>query len=643
MDVRQYADLFLSESRDHLTAFNHLLLAWERDPAAQEPVGGIFRAVHTIKGMAATMGYAAVADLAHRLESMLDVLRRGERPVTPALFELLFRSADALERAIGDAVDGREVSPAVTAVLAELGRESAGPAGVGRAGQGRRAAQPEAPAAAPPAVGPGRTVRVSLRPDAPIKGARALLVLRKAEALGSVAALQPAAAQLEQDGFDGRFAFRLDTTSDAAAIVAALTAAGDVDAVALVVDEAAAGGEAVVADAARSRNIRVDLRRLDLLMNLIGELAIARGRLQLLTARSGDPDLDEIALRIGRLAGALQSEIISARMTPVWQVFDRFPRMVRDLARQIGRQVEFRVEGKEIELDRAILDELAEPLVHLLRNAVDHGIEPPQERLAAGKRPEGRLVLAAVRERATVAITVTDDGRGVNRRRVLEKARQMGLLAADAEPGDEELFRLLTRPGFSTAQEVTDVSGRGVGIDVVATTARALGGSLDIRSDEGTGSTFTLRMPVTLAIVRALLARVAGETYALPLTHVAETVNPAPSDIQRVQGREAFLLRGRLVPLVRLRELLGGGGGGGEGGGRSGAGAGDVAPAVRLPVIVLEVGERRAGVMVDALAGQQEIVVKGFEAPRGMLPVFSGATILGDGQPALILDAGGLV
>jgi two-component system chemotaxis sensor kinase CheA len=634
MDVRQYADLFLSESRDHLTAFNHLLLAWERDPAAPEPVGGIFRAVHTIKGMAATMGYAAVADLAHRLESLLDELRRGGRPATPALFELLFRAADALERAIGDAVEGREASGQVRAVIEELDRESAPGRKGGRAARKGAAAAPDRPTSLP--TGAGRVVRVTLRPDAPIKGARALLVLRKAAALGSVAALQPAAAQLEQDGFDGRFAFRLDSASDAAAIVAALQSAGDVDAVDVAEDEAAAGGEAVVADAARSRNIRVDLRRLDLLMNLIGELAIARGRLQLLTARIADPDLDEIALRIGRLAGALQSEIINARMTPVWQVFDRFPRMVRDLARQIGRQVEFRVEGKEIELDRAILDELADPLVHLLRNAVDHGIEPPEERVAAGKRAEGRLVLAAVRERATVAIKVTDDGRGVNRRRVLEKARQMGLVAEDAEPGDEEVFHLLTRPGFSTAHEVTDVSGRGVGIDVVATTVRALGGSLDIRSEEGRGTTFTLRLPVTLAIVRALLARVASETYALPLTHVAETVDPAPSDIQRVQGREVFLLRGRLVPLVRLRELLGSAG-------RGGAGSGDLAPAVRLPVIVLEVGERRAGVMVDALAGQQEIVVKGFEAPRGTLPVFSGATILGDGQPALILDAGGLV
>lgn len=640
MDVRQYADLFLSESRDHLTAFNHLLLEWERDPAAQEPVGGIFRAVHTIKGMAATMGYTAVADLAHALEGLLDLLRRGERQVSPALFERLFAAGDALERAVGEAVEGKDpaatVRDAVAAIQAEIDGGRTRRTGGQAVGKG---ATSDRLAASPPDVsGPGRTVRVTLRADAQIKGARALLVLKRAAALGTVSAVQPAAEQLELDSFDGRFAFRLDGAAAGSAITAALLGAGDVESVEVADDAAplaaaAAAAEAAGPEAAKSRNIRVDLRRLDLLMNLIGELAIARGRLTTLAGRIGDADLDEVALRMGRLAGALQSEIISARMTPVWQVFDRFPRMVRDLARQMGRQVDFRVEGKEIELDRAILDELADPLVHLLRNAVDHGIEPPAERAAAGKPAEGRLVLAAVRERATVAIKVTDDGRGVNRQRVLAKARQMGLVAEDEQPADEELLRLLTRAGFSTAQEVTDVSGRGVGIDVVATTARALGGSLDIRSEEGRGTTFTLRMPVTLAIVRALLARVGQEVYALPLTHVSETVDPAPGDIRRVQGRESFELRGRLVPLVRLRELLGGGGGG----------AGDVAPAVRLPVIVLEVGDRRAGVMVDALAGQQEIVVKGFEAPRGTLPVFSGATILGDGQPALILDAGGLV
>ncbi len=630
MDVRQYADLFLTESRDHLTTYNHLLLEWEKDPAQAEPVGGIFRAVHTIKGMAGAMGFAGVAELAHRLENGLDALRKGERAATAATFDLLFRAGDALERAIAAAVAGTD-APIAPALLQELDAVATGGGGGGaRRGAAARAAPPPPSASAAPAGGPGRAVRVSLRPEAAIKGARALLVLKKAESLGALSGLQPPAAAMEADGFDGRFGFRLDTAADAARIEAVLRTAGDVDTVEVQAEDA----PEAVGEAARMRHIRVDLRRLDELMNQIGELAIARGRLQVLVTQRDDPELDEVGLRIGRLAGALQSEIVAARMTPVWQVFDRFPRMVRDLARQMGKQVEFRVEGKDIELDRTILDEIADPLVHLLRNAVDHGIEPPEERVARGKPAAGNLVLAAVRERASVAIRVTDDGRGVDRRRVLAKAREQGLVEAGTEQlTEEELHRLLMRAGFSTAQQVTDVSGRGVGIDVVATAARALGGSLEIRSDEAAGTTFTLRLPVTLAIVRALLARVGPETYAMPLTHVAETLDPRPEDIQRVQGRESLLLRGRLVPLVRLSELLGGGG----------TGAGDIAPAARLPVIVLEAGERRTGVMVDALVGQQEIVVKNFEAPRGMLPVFSGATILGDGRPALILDAGGLM
>ena len=626
MDVRQYADLFLAESREHLTAFNQLLLEWERDPAATGAVGGIFRAVHTIKGMAATMGYAAVADLAHRVESLLDGVRRSERTANAAMLDLLFRAADALERAIAESVAGGDPAPGVAALLAELDREvAAGPAAAAAAAA--RESRPSVPVILPQTgPGKGRTVRVTIRVDAQLKGARALLVLRRAEGLGPVSAVTPAPVAFENDAFDGRFSFRLDSAAEAAALTAALVAVGDVERVE-VADQAA---EAAAGEAQRSRHIRVDLRRLDELMNLTGELVIARGRLHTVAARFAEPDLHDVNGQIARLATALQNEMVAARMVPVWQVFDRFPRMVRDLARQMGKQVAFRVEGKEIELDRAILDEIAEPLVHLLRNSVDHGIESPEERVAKGKPAVGQLVLAALRERSSVAIKVGDDGRGISREKVLSRARQQGLVEADvAALADEELFHLISRAGFSTAEAVTDVSGRGVGIDVVTTAMRALGGSLEVRSEEGAGTTFTLRLPATLAIVRALLARVGDELYAMPLTHVAETFDARPADVQRVQGREAVLLRGQLLPLVRLRDLLGA-----------------AAPAALRrgqPVIVLELGERRTGVVVDALVGQQEIVVKSFEAPRGMLPVFSGATILGDGVPALILDAGGLV
>ena len=648
MDLSQYAELFLAESREHLSACNQLLLEWERTPASTAPVGGLFRAVHTVKGMAATMGYARVTDVAHRAENLLDRLRRGNQPATDELLQLLFRARDALAQAVELSVLGREDELDVAEVVADLDAAARrlGGAAPGRAGGGTLhpplpatplapAALGEAPVPVEPAAPAGRLVQVTLRTEAPLKGGRALLVLKRAEALGTLAAVTPPLAAFESDEFDGRFSFRLATATAPAELERALRSAGDVEHVSVGAEETPgpaavvpAGALAAGAEAGRTRHLRVDLRRLDTLMDLIGELVTARGRLNELAAERRDPAVDDVAIQISRLSSDLQSEIIQARMTPVWQVFDRFPRLVRDLARELGKQVEFKVEGKEIELDRAILDELGDPLLHLLRNAVDHGIEPPAERQRRRKPAEGQLVLTAVRERASVAISVSDDGRGIDRAQILERARREGLVDPHADAlSDDQLLRILARPGFSTAATVSSVSGRGVGIDVAVTRIRALGGSIEIRSEHGKGTTFVLRLPVTLAIVRALIAGLGGERYALPLTYVAETVEFGSQPTTIVEGREAIVLRDRVVPLVHLRQLLGVGG----------------EPPARRPIIVVEMGERRAGIVVDGMLGQHEIVVKSFDAPHGTLPVFSGATIMGDGIPALILDAGGLL
>ena len=640
MDLSQYAELFLAESREHLSACNQLLLEWERNPAGLTPVSGLFRAVHTVKGMAATMGYARVTDLAHRMENLLDVQRRGAHPATDELLQLLFRARDALERAVELSVVGRERELDVAAIVADLEQAAVRMAPARPGERERPTPLPAPPPAEPEPEAAGRLVQVTLRPEAPLKGGRATLVLKRAQALGGVHAVTPPVTAFEADEFDGRFSFRLDAAAAAEEIEAALKAAGDVAHV--TVGGVEAPGPALEAGAAApgdagapgggggpSRHIRVDLRRLDGLMDLIGELITVRGRLNQLAAERRDPAVDDVAIQVSRLSADLQAEILQARMTPVWQVFDRFPRLVRDVARELGKQVAFRVEGKEIELDRAILDELGDPLMHLLRNAVDHGIEPPADRRRRGKPPEGEVVLTALRERASVTITVADDGRGVDRRRILERAQREGMVDAHADAlTDEQLLRVLARPGFSTAEAVTSVSGRGVGIDVAMTRIRALGGTIDIRSELGKGTTFVLRLPVTLAIVRAIMASVGPERYALPLTYVAETVELGTVTTTMVEGREAIVLRDHVVPLVHLRRLFGV--------------TGDRAPA-RAPIIVLELGDRRAGVVVDGMLGQQEIVVKGFDAPQGTLPVFSGATIMGDGIPALILDAGGLV
>src|SRR5438874_3084777 len=443
MDLSQYAELFLAESREHLSACNQLLLEWERNRASPEPVGGLFRAVHTIKGMAATMGYGRVADLAHRMENLLDQLRRSGRAPADEIIQLLFRATDALEKAVGLAVAGRE-READLAVLTDIDhaalQSKPAPQPSGLARHFTESAEPAdspslsvATAASAASIRSGRIVEVVIRAEAPLKGARAMLDVHKAQTLGTVQRIQPPPAAFESDDFDGRFVLELDTTAAAPAIEAAIRSVGDVERVTVGgggrSDDGQVSPAESVAGGGRSRHIRVDLRRLDTLMDLIGELVTERGRLNEIAARwvGQDPQIDEAAIQISRLSVDLQNEIIQARMTPVWQVFDRFPRLVRDVARQLDKQVSFRVEGKEIELDREILDALGDPLVHLLRNAVDHGIEPAVERKRLKKNPDGEIVLSAVRERSSVAISISDDGRGIDRMHILQKAKREGI------------------------------------------------------------------------------------------------------------------------------------------------------------------------------------------------------------------------
>jgi two-component system chemotaxis sensor kinase CheA len=543
MDLSKYADLFLTESREYLSAMNHHLLELEREPGAEEPVRAIFRAVHTVKGMSATMGYQAVAELAHELESVLDRVRRGEQVVTSALMDALFESADSLEEAVERSVKGEGEQLDLSALVARL----------------RAIGASDQQVDAEPRNGAGGEANGNGSAGESANGAR-------------------------------------DVTSRPTP--------------------------------SATRSVRIDLRRLDKLMNLMGELVITRGRLSELVAPMDEPTLGEAMAQASRLIGELQDEIMLCRMVPVGQVFDRYPRLVRDAARALGKEVSFSVMGNEIELDRSMLVEIGDPLMHLLRNAVDHGIETPSERVAAGKPAKGSLTLSVARERSTVTIRVSDDGRGVSRRKVLDRARATGLVEASrTELSDDELVRLISRSGFTTAERVTDISGRGVGIDAVMNRVRSMGGAVEIRSKEGEGTTVTVRLPLTLAIVRALLARVRDEVYAVPMAHVNETVELVPQALRRVRGREVMTIRDDVLPLIRFNEL------------------------VRLPgdgdearqVIVLEVGERRAGLVVDELTGQQDIVVKQFDPVRDAVSLFSGATILSDGAPALIVDVGSLM
>jgi two-component system chemotaxis sensor kinase CheA len=625
MDLSKYAALFLAESREHLGACNSSLLEWEGEPAATEPVDRLFRAIHTIKGMAATMGYSPVAQLAHATENLLDGLRQGRVSAGSPIFQLLFRAVDALGRAVEGAAVGTETS-ADAALLSELDGAASSPV-TATASSVRAVAPPQVlvePKTRRASDAPrSRPVQVSIRSGAVMRGARAALVLRRAESLGQLSGIRPPVAELEREDFDGRFSFRLQTQLPDPEIESALLSIGDVEAVRFDSPSPAEAGER-----GSGRQIRIDLQRLDLLMKQVGELVVAKNRLAALSGEARDPVLTELSERISRLVSGMQTEVIAARMTPVGEVFERFPRLVRDLSRDLGKQIRFDMEGEEIELDRSILDEIGEPLVHLIRNAADHGIESPAQRSAAGKSPVGRILLSATRERNTVAIRVVDDGRGIDRDKILAKARSEGAAPETDALTDDLLVRVLARPGFSTAESVSGVSGRGVGVDVAMTRVRALGGTLEVRSELGKGATFCLRVPLTLAIVRALLTEAGGERYAVPLAYVAETVEFDHRAVTAVRDREAIVVRDRVIPTVHLRDLVA---------------ARAPSQSARRPTVILEVGERRAALVVDALVGQQDIVVEPFDAPRGLPPYVGGATILADGAPALILDAAALL
>jgi len=570
MDLAKYAALFQSESREQLSTMNEELLALERAPTASEPVSAVFRAVHTMKGMSATMGYATVTALAHELESLLDRVRHAEIAVDRAVTDTLFAAVDALERAVEIEVAGGSAEEAAAPALARLRDLSASRA---------RAEQP---------------MSLSTQ-EFPIPTATQEFAIPTSTQEFAI----PSSTQ----------EFRIPMSTQEFAIPSAPR-------------PAAPRGP---------RTIRVELRRLDGLTNLAGELLVARGRLTDVAHEIANPALDEALAQTSRLISDLHDQIMASRMVPVGQVFDRFPRLVRDAAKSLGKEIELALEGRDIELDRSMLDEIGEPIVHLLRNAADHGIEQPDVRERAGKPRAGQLTLTVTRERQMVTMRVQDDGRGINRARVLERARAEGLVAATVESlSDEDLVRIIARPGFSTAASVTDLSGRGVGIDVVLTRVRALGGSVEISSEEGVGTSVTLRLPVTLAIVRALFARVEGEMYAVPMTHVRETVELRQTARRRVQGREVMMLRDEVVPLLQFREIVG-------------------LPEAALvsvdgstQVIVIEWDGRRTGLVVDEFAGEQDIVVKGFDGVRDGLALFSGATILADGAPALIVDVSSL-
>ena len=638
MDAARYAALFLSESREHLTEVDDALLALEREhagPIAKTETTGahiatVFRGVHTIKGMAAAMGYAAVEHLSHALESRCEPLRNGDEPLGSDVLALLFDGTDLLRTAVDAVPGGRtELTSAMHAFVSRLGSTPvAQSTPTVTAVSGPIEAAPYLTAGAPSAVGTTRQVEVRLTTDCPLKGVRAVIVLAKLSAVGTVRGTEPAQERLQDDLFDGAFRVTLQSSATDDDIRAAAHSAGDVARVVVkLATPTPAKGNARVADAPRT--VRLDARRLDTLLDLVGELVITRDRLLRAIEQSDTPDRAVVraAADAARLVGSLQDEVLQARMSPVAQVFDRFPRLVRDIAHDLGKDVHFTMEGRDIELDRSLLDAIGDPIMHLLRNALDHGFEDADTRRAAGKPVSGALILRAARDRAAVVIQVQDDGRGIDREVVLRRAREQGLVDDQVTTlADDALLQLVAHPGFSTAKSVTSLSGRGVGVDVVNTRVRALGGQIDLETIRGEGTVFTMRLPLTLAIMRALLVQVGGDTYAIPAAHVVEVLEF--NGASRRTGALTITVRDETVPMVALQQRFE---------------DDPLAPAVANPdgvrhIAIVEVAGRRTALLVDALLAQQDIVVKPLETVRGARPWFSGATVLGDGSPALIVD-----
>lgn len=634
-EMDAYKEVFLAESAEFLQRIVDALLALEATPHDLAPVEEVFRGAHSLKGMAAAMGYERTAELTHRMESLMERVRKRELPVSSEVVDLMLAAVDLVKTLIDEEASGTGATDA-SEMIAAIERMAEG----ARAGQrpaGERTGPPSADRA-----GAFWRVTVTLDESCVLKAVRAYMVLKRLAYMGSVLETHPPAQDIEDERFELSFEAVLQTAAGPEEIRDAVLQVSEVADVAVEPYEPPAAGTVLPEGApvmsaplrtrelpklSQTQTVRVSIGHLDALVNLVGELVILRSRLERIAEEQGVSELTEAIGELERISTEMQYEVMQTRMVPVGNIFNRFPRMVRDLATELGKQIDFSMEGLDIELDRTVLDEIGDPLVHLLRNCIDHGIEPAEERVRAGKPAAGTITLRAVRERDHVAIVVSDDGRGIDVERVWRKAVERGLVAdadrADYDDGDILLFTCI--PGFTTAETATKISGRGVGMDVVKGKIEHLGGTLQIRSEPGHGTDFILRLPLTLAIIQALVVECRGQRFALPLSAVDEVFSADDVALDTLDGYPVVVLRdGGLVPLVRLDALLF-----------------DADPRAPIPsgsnIVLVNPGPSRRALMVDGLGGRKEIVVKPL---TGLLrdEQFSGATVLGDGSVMLILD-----
>lgn len=678
MDVSQYMGMFLEESMDNLQTLNEALLNLEQEPDNIDKVNEIFRVAHTIKGMAATMGFSNIAELTHKMEDVLSKFREGKLQVSRNVVTVLFDCLDTLERMVRNIEEGNEEEIEIENIIEGLENVANEKASIDKQGETTEKYVTKKDnevsndfinialneydlsvlKQAKENGFNGVNVEISLRDDTLLKSARAFLIVQELETQGEILKSFPPTEDIENEQFDTELIFVLITTKakeEIKEIVSNISEVRNVETSYVSIEDVHIDVEPTVQDEIVSeiakihikdnitsdkiekqdkkkdnnkrahQSVRVDLQRIDKLMNMVSELVIYRTRLEQIVVNNKSQELIETLEQVERTTSDLQDLVMKIRMLPLEVVFNRFPRMIRDLSLELKKEINFIIEGSDTELDRTVIDEIGEPLIHLLRNAADHGIETKEERIAVGKDPVGTIRLVAYQEGTKALIKVSDDGAGINIEKVKAKAERMGISTEGLS--DYDIKNLIFAQGFSTNTVVTDISGRGVGMDVVKTKISSLGGTVDVVSEEGKGSSFIIKLPLTLQIIQALLVKVGNETLAISLGFIDRVIDYKEENIKKTNGEEVIVYRDSIIPLIRLNERLGI----------------ESKESKKKFIIIVKIGEKTVGLLVDSLFGQQEIVIKPLGKTLRSLKEYIGATILGNGLVTLILDVASLI
>lgn len=676
MDTSQYLAMFLEESADNLQTLNESLLELEQKPDDVDKLNEIFRVAHTIKGMAATMGFSSMTELTHKMEDVLSEFRDGKLSVTQDVVTVLFKCLDTLQQMVDNISQGVETEIPIEELIGNLeeiaGRgengtkenvKIPGNKGIQSKSENSEKKDTDFRKAIPineydinvikQAIEKGyhaHEIKIVLSEDTILKSARAFLIFKTLEEWGEIIKSIPSAEDIENENFDFEIYLVYLSTKSQDEVKEALMNVSEVREV--LIDEVSVENKdqkkttdtkpqqasspsvekkkddkpkPAATHKKQHQSVRVDLERLDKFMNMVSELVINRTRLEQISSVHKLTDLNETLEQIARTTSDLQDLVMKIRMLPVDMVFSRFPRMVRDLSVELNKEMELEIHGQDTELDRTVIDEIGEPLIHLIRNAADHGIESKEARLSRGKNAVGKIKLSAYQEGTKAVIKVSDDGNGINVERVRAKAEERGINTEGMSESD--IKNLIFDQGFSTNEKVTDISGRGVGMDVVKTKISALGGTVDLVSEEGKGSSFTIKLPLTLQIIQALLVKVGSETVAISLGYIDRVIDYKEDRVKKTNNKEVIIYNGNVIPLIRLNEKLGL----------------ESSDYKKKYIVIVRVGERTVGLLVDTLFGQQEIVIKPLGKTLKGLKQYIGATILGDGLVTLILDVAAFI